>query len=747
MNETIHKYHRLYLIGFFLILALPILNLSPWFSPPDWGKTVVFKIIFSILIFLFIWQILSEKKFSIKTSLPLWLLFALFGVFLLATISSQDPIYSLLGDPHRAGGFLNFSFYIFFAVLAFLILRKQDWRKIWLFTIFIGVFVSIIAVFQQYKTLTKIFVPVEGRPFSFVGSSVLLGLYLVLLVFITLSFFLKEKEIKKKLFYFSALSLFLYVILLTGSRAAYFGLLIGFIYFIFAWQKSFFPLKKKNLLSSLKILFLILLIISAYGVYYINTHPKLPSYLQESKTFQGFSNRLSINLILEDPRFSAWAISVEAIKERPILGYGPENFSIAFDKHYDPSLPYITKAWGNWYDKAHNFLFDIAVTAGIPALIIFISLFAVLFYKLQKVKYNPDNPNAIITHGIQATFLAYFANNLFVFDTFSSYLVLFLLIAYSLSLTTQSKKSAIAEKTEGVKYKKMIILALFVCLIWFIWSLNLKPLIINKQANIALQSKDENCEQALAQIEKLLSSHSFLDHYLGIKYVNIVNACIKKEPSKSIEIAQNVISVLKKNTKIRPAYTRNWLYLGIYANFLIEKGLASVDEADYYFAKAQEISPKRQEIFDEWAKTYFITNEYLRAKEKAQKCIELNPFAIIGECWWTKGLCNIYLGNIKQSKIDLQAAKEKKYDTESKTSLLQLVEAYLETENYEELIEVHEKLIKLEPDNAQYYATLAYNYKVIGNYEKAEETAEKMLELFPEMKEKVEEFLKTLPNH
>ena len=92
----------------------------------------------------------------------------------------------------------------------------------------------------------------------------------------------------------------------------------------------------------------------------------------------------------------------------------------------------------------------------------------------------------------------------------------------------------------------------------------------------------------------------------------------------------------------------------------------------------------------------------------------------------------------------MQIAKEKGYDVDSKVSLFQLLEAYLEIKSYEELIEIHEKLIELEPDNAQYYATLAYNYKVIGNYEKAKETAEKMLELFPEMKEKVEEFLKTL---
>ncbi len=485
-----------------------------------------------------------------------------------------------------------------------------------------------------------------------------------------------------------------------------------------------------------------LLILGAYGLYYINTHSKLPSYfpvyLEKNKVVQEVLPRLSIKSALEDSRFSAWVISLEAIKERPLLGYGPENFSIAFDKHYDPLLPYINKDWGSWYDKAHNFLFDIAVTVGIPGLIIFISLFAVLFWKLQRVKYSLNN---IVAHGIQATFLAYFANNIFAFDTFSSYLILFLLIGYSLSLIAENQPTGQSSKSPAGYKKTIILILLGICLVWFIWSLNLRPLIINKKANVALELEYTDCEQALAQMEETLSSHSFLDHYLGLKYVNITNTCIKKEPSKTTKMVRKVTGVLEKNTIIRPYYTRNWLYLGIYTNFLITNNLSSVEQADYYFEKAKELSPKRQEIFLEWSKTYFVTKDYTKAKEKAKQCTELSP--ALGECWWVKALSNIYLDNIIEAKIDLQSAEENRYQTKSEASLLQLLETYLETENYEELVDIHEKLIELEPNNVQYYTSLAYNYKVLGDYENARKTAKKILELFPEMKSKVEEFLKT----
>ena len=173
---------RFYLIGFFLILALPLLTSSLLFNPPAWGKTIVFRIILSILIFVFIYQILYKKianKFSIvKNLLPFWFLIALWGIFLLATIFSLDPYYSFWESPLRAGGFLNFSFYIFFAILAFLFIAKKDWQKIWLFTILIGVLVSIIAIFQQYNIFKKIIIPYVGRPPSTMGGSIFLALYL-----------------------------------------------------------------------------------------------------------------------------------------------------------------------------------------------------------------------------------------------------------------------------------------------------------------------------------------------------------------------------------------------------------------------------------------------------------------------------------------------------------------------------------------------------------------------------------------
>jgi len=739
--EAQSKYYKIYLFGFFLILALPLLAASPWFHPAAWGKAIIFRIIISSFLFLIIWQLISKKtKINFKELLdrknkifwPFWLLVALWAIFLLATIFSLDPYYSFWESPYRAGGFLNFSFYIIFAVLAFLIIKEKGWQKIWDFSILIGVLVSIIAIFQRFNIFRGTIMPYAGRPPSTMGGPTFLALYLVLLVFLTLSFLSKEKGAKKKLFYLFAFLLFLYVILLTESRAAYFGLFIGFFYFIFAWQKNFFPLKRKKILTVLKILFGILLISGICGIYYLNTKPELSDYLRKNKLFQGVSSRLSIDLASAEPRFSAWLISLEAIKEKPILGYGPENFSIAFDKHYNPSLPLITKDWGSWWDRAHNFLFDISVTAGIPALIIFISLIAVLFFQLQKLKNadkyadnNVDKSLKIVAHGIQATFFGYLATNFFSFDTFSTYLVFFLLIAYSLFLIQKNNKLTETRVSVNSLWRSGAVFVLFCILIAFIWFAGLKPLGLNKEINWADHyAQTDQCQKAIEKMEKdVLPSHSIIDNYAKFKYIEIINKCSGKIPGLRVILAPKVISALKEATEIRPYYTRTWLFLGNFTNLLIEnseylkiKNIEDLKKDAYsFFEKAKELSPKREELFIGWIQTDLLFEQYQTANEKAELCTDLNPN--YSQCWWLKGLSNIYLENLEQADKDIATAVENKYDSNSEKSFLQLNEAYL-------------KMIK-KTKNPKYDARLIDLYLSFEQYQAAKEQAELCISLNP----------------
>lgn len=736
MNKE-NKLLWIYLTGFFLILALPFLNIPPWFSPPDWGKTIIFKSILAILLFLFIAQTLVKERFAIKTSKVLWSLFGLLGIFGLATIFSMNPSFSFWGNPYRSGGFLNFASYILFAILAFLVLKRSDWSKILNFSLIVGVLVSIVAIFQKFELYGKIFVK-AGEPWSTIGGSSFLAVYLLLLSFLALFFITKSiKNLDRKwFFYLPILLLFLFIILITGSRAAYVGLIIGIFYFVFAYPKK---------IPKIRIVILVFLALVISTVFYVNAEFPIPRFIEENTITGYMIPRLSTDSVTNDPRFSVWKISSRALIEKPLLGYGPENFSIAFDKHYDPLLPrmipeeHISRIY---YDRAHNFIFDISVTAGIPALIIYISLFGFLFYELQKVKKKRPG-DALICHTLQASFVAYLTANFFGFDVFSTYIILFLFIGLSSTLITRNIPEKIITIRLKNKIKYPLILLLLVGLVSFIWFCNIKPLQINTEINKAMHSaRKSQMERALKTIDALLPSDTFLNEYLRSNYLEIINMYIHKEPNKTIILAPQGIKIVKSALEIKPNYTRYWILLGNYYNILLEnyqnvfpenmKGWT--EEAKIALEKANELSPKRQEIFTHWARTYMVIGDYETAKEKVQTCIDINPE--LGICWWTMVEINIATGEIDEAKKNIKMAGERNYPINSEELLLEVLTLYINLENnidhYKEICEIAYKLYELKDDNVGYNIKALTCYIKENKKEKAELLAEEIKQLWPE---------------
>jgi len=742
-----NKLYWIYLTGFFVILALPILTLPPWFYPPDFGKTIIFRSVLAILLFLFAFQLLYRKNElnlpDIKKNKIIWALAGLFIIFLLASVFSVDPYFSFWGSPYRGGGFVTFAFYFVFAILVFILFKKEDWKKAWIFSIFIGILVSLVAIIQYYGLFDKIFLPVTNRPSSTLGNPILLAIYLLLLFFPTLSFTIKEKNKYLKIFYIFSLLIFLYVIFITGSRAVYLGVFAGMLYFLLFYPKKF---------AILKILTALFLILVASTVFYVNTQSHFPQVLQNNRLFQILESRLSIKAALDNERFRAWQTVFQEIKDKPILGWGPENFAVGFDKNYDPMVNP-----SPWWDRAHNIILDIGAQSGILGIIAYLALFVVLFWQLQKLKNNQRESaiireNTIIPYGIQATLVGYIVANFFSLDSFGTYLIFFLLIAYSLHLNDEISGNPLSSVKISVKpwIKSVIVSVLFCTLILFLWQYNILPFKINAEINKASTLADQKyCGKAFSLMDKILLKHSFLDSYARMEYVEFTKTCNNYFPENNLVYIKRGLELINEAVKIQPLYTRYWLLLGSSTTVLAaqEKNTDSknnlLKQANYYFDRASQLAPKNQEILVEKAKMEIVAGDYKNAQDYSEKCITLNPN--LGDCYWYLALSKIYLKDTDGAQKDIQAASDKKYNINSKVSLGDLSNAYGSISDYQDLVPIYEKLIAIDTNFAQYHSSLAFFYKELGEYDKARQEALKVLQLSPESKQNVDDFLKTLP--
>lgn len=749
--------------GFLIILLLPVFNLPPYFSPPDWGKSITFRILFlGILTCAALFALKTKfnpvpeiRKLAKPVKLPILILGLLLISLSISSLFAADLNFALWGNPMRGGGLINFVLLAGFSLFLFCMFSPKEWNKAWLITIITGFVVALFAIFQWQGWFSNIFVEKMARPMSTMGNDIQLGIYLALLSFPALAFALTRKKMGHKIAFGIIAFLFLFVLGLTGSRGAYIAMGAGLFSFAIL-----FPFKSLWHSLAVKFAFLAIMLVPLSLLYYVNVNPEgIYKFSATNPRLAPYLDRFNLRQIMEEPRFSAWQVGWNAIKDKPVFGWGMEHFALAFDKHYDPQLPniqYIANSSNSWWDRAHNMFVDMGVQGGFLGLGLYLLFLGTLFWQLQKVK-NKGGPYILWAHAIQSALISYIFAVFFGFDTFSTYLLLFLIIGYALHVISQSAALP-REQQRKQTYAPLsplrigLMALIFVLYIAFTWQYNLKPM--NANAHIQLGTKymkEKNPVQAIDHAEKAITIKSTpIDGYLRAKYFDMIRDQTQLPGVTSLQIAQKGYLLLEETTKLWPYHTRNWIFWGQLANLVIERSRVQNPDQDYSkltqishqaFARAQELSPRHQEIYLEWTKTYIVAKDFKGAKAKAEECIAIDPRT--GECWWLKAVAEVALKEKEEALQDMEAAQKKGFKGETYYAQSQLAKAYDAIKDYAGLAEVYEKLGKLKAD-PQIYAVLAAVYKELGQFQKAREAALKVLELDPSTKAEVEEFLKTL---
>lgn len=727
-----------------IVLFLPIIILPPYFQPSDWTRAMLFRIALTALTFFLLFTFFYKKNLSISLPkwnkslyLPLLILGGFFVTVIISTIFSQDIGFSIFGSPARSGGAMNLLFLFLFSILLSIFINKSQWEKLFYVLFITGFLLSLLAITQYFNLLKNIFIAYEGGSTpSFLGNSTILAMYMIFLSFLSFTFFIQKQSKKQKLLYGVLFLLFVFTILISGSRAGYLGLLAGFLYF-FLW----YPYPKKY--KTLKIIASTLLLLAVLTVAVFNFFPQLG---KKNNILKTIATRVSISSIAKDvagTRLSAWKMTLEAIKDKPLLGWGPENFYIGFEKHYDPTpFSHSVLLW----DRPHNIFLDIAANSGLLSLLLYIAFWIALFWQLQRAKnsdYGTDRP--LMAHGLQAMFIGYLIVLFFNFDSFVTHVISFFFIGYSFYLMYLQKERTILLPPQHTLYKKKtLVVACFLMAVLFLWFWNMKPLYLNEKiAHAKNLSKEGRCKEAFGISNKepwekagIVKSHAIL------QYADIVKSCAFIEPEKEVAYSQKMVSLLKIATHAQPTFSRTWLFMASFTNVLAAREEAVdiknnlLQEARDYLQKALELSPGRQEPFAELGKNYLIAQDYQAMKSMSNDCIAIDPR--FGECYFYLGLAQIFLGEQEEGKknIDLSIQSGYNYNPMYK----QLAVAYMSQKNWTEAAIAYEKYNPRETSvagTASYHATLAFLYEKVGNYQKAVAHALEVFRIQPENPETV----------
>ena len=133
------------------------------------------------------------------------------------------------------------------------------------------------------------------------------------------------------------------------------------------------------------------------------------------KVIPGISRFTDFELQSALPRLNAWEAGWQGFKERPLLGWGWDNFEKVVNKYYEP-VKWRSRSGEVFFSKPHNIIIEYAISGGLLLLLAFLSLIVTCFYETKDIF-------------LRGLILAYLVPNLFSLDSFGVYLTLVIVLA------------------------------------------------------------------------------------------------------------------------------------------------------------------------------------------------------------------------------------------------------------------------------------------------------------------------------
>jgi len=457
---------RLVALGaLFLLPFTPLMVANPFFFPFITGKAFYLRALIEIAVGAWVVLALLDKEYRPRFS---WIGASVVGFVVwmfIADAFALNAMKAFWSNFERMEGWvlLVHLLGLFFSASAVLRVEKK-WRAWFLTSLGVSVVLVGYALLQLNGTLT--IHQGSTRIDASLGNSAYFAIYLLFSVFVALWLALTEKYVWLKWSLIALAVIEGTLIFFTETRGTIIGLVLALA---LAALLTALTASKQARGWAVGAFVLILVLI---GSFYL---ARDSSFIQNNHVLQRIA---SISLADGQTRFTIWSMAFKGILERPLTGYGQEGFNYVFNKYYEPSL----YAQEQWFDRAHNAFIDWFTAGGIPAFLLYISLFGsaiMLLWKSSEPRRQESGlrpkaselsrPERI---ALTAALVGYAVHNFFVFDNLYSYIYFFAILAL-----IDSQVSRPIEKFEtapelsaedGTTYALPIATVAVFALIWFV---------------------------------------------------------------------------------------------------------------------------------------------------------------------------------------------------------------------------------------------------------------------------------------
>ncbi len=351
-------------------------------------------------------------------------------------------------------------------------------------------------------------------------------------------------------------------------------------------------------------------------------------------------NKNFINHTTITTRFLNWHMAWHGFLEKPLLGWGPENYRLASDAHFEPALSNFSLAETH-ADKPHNFFLEIAVTSGLLGIITYIFLIGILCATLLFLwkKNGISSAQLSVLLGILGISIV---QNLTAFETHGS-IILFI---FFLSMVSALKNSNAQNKfiTGGL----MIMLPIITAIITFsgAWPALLEARSYTRV--IALQDSYTTQHDAMNHLHNRLNSTAFQrDYFTAISFATVgqywqnPTGMNRLSASEKNLLSTNIARLVTDISKLDELYPNNgaWklsLAMSAFQLYVVTHNELHGALAEKLFQDLTHLTPYRQEPLLQLGQLSLLKNQTGQAIQYFDSAIALDEIFILPH--WQRAL-------------------------------------------------------------------------------------------------------------
>ncbi len=622
-----------------IFAVLPLLYFSGRAASYVTSKEYFFIGAVGLLTVLWGWLLLNDHRYRLTKKNVLFLLPAvmLLASLTVSAIVGVDPATSFFSTVESGTGLLLLYHVLLFTVILASIIRVQQ-KKILTGIIQANLFASVVLAIFTFFTGVNGVVQTNSKMLNgssggaMMGNSLLVGSYFVFSVFLTIVLIAQEQKMYKKILYYLGIGIIVLspiyfnvgiwkgvklsssYLFLGEARIAAIAVIAGLLFSLFLWLSL---RKGKRSMQAIGLVGLIIgVLIAGFAI---------KDIASPTTTLHQFFVTEGGNRTID------WQEAVQGIKDRPLLGWGPENYHVVYQKYLNPIV--FSPGHGNevWALHPHNNTLEVLINGGIIGFVCYLFVLAGIIIGLSQL-YKKNVFDAKTTALFAGMLVAFFIQQQMIYDSIVSYVMFFFVIAViaGFSSTNNDHKPFVSNTTQIYIIGMMILVVMFP--VW-LYCAYLPARKVEEFQTVADAHSDARAGmyQHLFHSPGSYAVDTDVEFYTDPLFFSYQSqeAAIKQNPLYQKVASQELNALFAAVVPVwitKPYDYHLTLSLVQLENlqFYLTGDKAQLAHADIYAKRAFVLSPTDPQIYFSYAQTLVYEGKTNEAKTMLDKAISLN---------------------------------------------------------------------------------------------------------------------------